>query len=309
VKDNSTTSQIRHKKKPIGFIGLGRMGSGMAKSLLKAGIILIVFDTNKKAMERLTSLGALSGNNPENIANQVDLVFLCLPFAPQVDKVLFGKHGITSKPRSNLSIIDTSTLSPEDASNFSNLLQKFKINYSDCPVSGMPFRAQNGTLTMMFGGDQSAFSQTKPFLKIMGKYIIYCGKCGSGQMMKSFNNIVYNINIAAISEILPLAVKAGLKPSALEQVFTSASSQSFASKYFIPRILNREFDTDFAMIDAYKDIINVQKIATKLQGSIPVTNAMISTYQNTMAIGLQKKPKSAMIKLYEKILNVIVKRD
>ena len=103
-----------------------------------------------------------------------------------------------------------------------------------------------------------------------------------------FNNIVYNINIAAICEILPLAVKAGLKPSALEQVFTSASSQSFASKYFIPRILNREFDTDFAMIDAYKDIINVQKIATKLQGSIPVTNAMISTYQNTMAIGLQK---------------------
>ena len=132
MKDNSTTSQIRHKKKPIGFIGLGRMGSGMAKSLLKAGIILIVFDTNKKAMERLTNLGALSENNPENIANQVDLVFLCLPFAPQVDKVLFGKHGITSKPRSNLSIIDTSTLSPEDASNFSNLLQKFKINYSDC---------------------------------------------------------------------------------------------------------------------------------------------------------------------------------
>ena len=122
-------------------------------------------------------------------------------------------------------------------------------------------------------------------------------------------NIIYNINISAICEILPLSIKAGLKPDALEQVFTSASARSFASEYYIPRILNRNFDGDFAMIDAYKDITNLQAIATKLKASIPVSNAMISSYQNTMAIGLEKKPKSAMIQIYEKILNIIVKRD
>ena len=84
------------------------------------------------------------------------------------------------------------------------------VPYSDCPISGMPFRAENGTLTMMFGGSSEMFSdEVRPYLDIMGEFIVHCGDIGMGQLMKAVNNIIYNVNIAAICEVMPLAVKAG----------------------------------------------------------------------------------------------------
>ena len=96
-------------------------------------------------------------------------------------------------------------------------------------------------------------------------------------MMKAFNNVIYDINIAGVCEFLPMAIKAGLKPEALERVRTTASVRSFASEHFIPRLLDHRSNTDFAMGDAYKDIINVQQIATRLNAAMPVVNAMVST--------------------------------
>ena len=162
---------------------------------------------------------------------------------------------------------------------------------------------------MMFGGNEGAFERIRPYLDVMGEFIVYCGECGTGQMMKAFNNVIYDINIAGVCEILPMAIKAGLKPETLERVLTTASARSFASEYFIPRLLDRRFDTDFAMEDTYKDIINVQQIATRLNASTPVVNAMVSTYQNAIAMGFGKEPKSAMVKVYEKALDMEVLRN
>ena len=128
-------------------------------------------------------------------------------------------------------------------------------------------------------------------------------------MMKAFNNVIYDINIAGVCEIFPVAIKVGLKPETLERVLTTASARSFASEFFIPRLLDRRFDSDFAMEDAYKDIINVQQIATCLNASTPVVNTMVSTYQNAIAMGCGKEPKSAMVKVYEKALDMEVLRN
>ena len=108
---------------------------------------------------------------------------------------------------------------------------------------------------------------------------------------------------------MPLAIKAGLEPNILEKVFLSASSKSFASEYFVPRILDRNFNTDFSMEAAYKDIINIQELATKYRAAIPITNAMTSSYQSTIGLGFGKEPKSAMIKFYESILGVAINRN
>ena len=128
-------------------------------------------------------------------------------------------------------------------------------------------------------------------------------------MMKAFNNVISDINIAGVCEILPTAIKAGLKSETLERVLTTASARSFASEYFIPRLLDRRFDSDFAMEDAYKDILNVQQIATHLNASTPVVNSMVSTDQNAIAMGFGREPKSAMVKVYEKALDMEVLRN
>ena len=127
--------------------------------------------------------------------------------------------------------------------------------------------------------------------------------------MKAVNNIIYDVNIAAFCEVMPLAVKAGLRPETLSEVLTTASSRSFASEYFVPRILDGRFEGDFSMRAAYKDIVNVKEVAARLEASLPVVDAMVSTYQAAIDKGFGEQPKSAMIKVYEDRLGQEVRRS
>ena len=214
------------------------------------------------------------------------------------------QDGIASAAKANQTIIDTTTLDRLDAIDIAKEASKSGIAYWDCPISGMPFRADDGTLTVMFGGTSDAFASYKSYLEAIGEFIVHAGPLGSGQAMKAINNIIYNVNIVALCEVLPLAVAAGLDPDEVARVVTSASSRSFASEYFVPRMMERRFDTDFAMKDAYKDIVNVQRMAVETKAMTPVVNAMIASYQAAIAEGLGDEPKSAMLKVYERALGV-----
>ena len=285
------------------------MGSGMAANLTTAGHNLYVHDQSVSAMARFADTNAVCCQSLSEITQTCSLIFLCLPSAKEVDDVLFGPNGLVENANAEISIIDTSTLERSEALQFHDQLANKGIQYADCPVSGLPARAREGRLTLMFGGSQILFEQVSPLLELLGKNIVYCGEVGSGQLMKAVNNIIYNINIVALCEILPLGVAAGISIDALEQVVTSASSRSFAGDHFIPRIMAREFEGDFPLAGAYKDILNMQKIATEKQALTPLMNAMISSYQNALADGLGDEPKSAIIKIYEKVLGVEFKRN
>jgi len=298
---------VTHPK--IGFVGLGQMGSGMASNLTNAGHQLYVHDQSASAMARFADTNAICCQSLSEIAQNCSLVFLCLPSAKEVDEVLFGPKGLVDNVNAKISIIDTSTLERSEALQFHGQLTHKAIQYADCPVSGLPARAREGKLTLMFGGSQTLFEQVSPLLELLGKNILYCGEVGSGQLMKAVNNIIYNINIVALCEILPLGVAAGISIDALEQVVNSASSRSFAGDHFIQRMLAREFEGDFPLAGAYKDSLNMQKVATEKQALTPLMNAMISSYQNAIADGLGDEPKSAIIKIYEKVLGVEFKRE
>ena len=285
------------------------MGSGMAANLTTAGHNLYVYDQSASAMARFADTNAVCCQSLSEITQTCSLIFLCLPSAKQVDDVLFGPNGLVENANAEISIIDTSTLERSEALQFHDQLAHKGIHYADCPVSGLPARAREGKLTLMFGGSQILFEQVSPLLELLGKNIVYCGEVGSGQLMKAVNNIIYNINIVALCEILPLGVAAGISIDALEQVVTSASSRSFAGDHFIPRMMAREFEGDFPLAGAYKDILNMQKIATEKQALTPLMNAMISSYQNALADGLGDEPKSAILKIYEKVLGVEFKRE
>ena len=126
----------------VSFIGLGRMGGAMAANLFAASVPLFVFDAREEAVEPLVLRGATIVSNPAKLADKVELLFLCLPFAPEVDEVLFGKNYVATSGRSGLSIVDTTTMYCADASRFQARLTEVGLSYSDCPVSGMPFRAE-----------------------------------------------------------------------------------------------------------------------------------------------------------------------
>ncbi|MGY9034875.1 MAG: NAD(P)-dependent oxidoreductase [Rhodobacterales bacterium] len=288
--------------KPIGFIGLGAMGGGMVKNFLKQNLTVLAYDISKNVKEEYTKLGAIFEESPAVIASKVNRLFLCLPFGQEVESVLLGSNGVTTSNNSGLRVLDTSTLYSQDSIKFQLELKKYGISYNDCPVSGLPHKANDGSLTTMFGGSKEEFQLFNPYLKIIGDFILHCGPVGSGQMMKAFNNVLYNINIAGLSEIFSIAVKSGLDPNAVQQLLVSGSCKSFASEYFVPKMVNRVFTGDYKMVAALKDIENVKNTTEKLNIDTPMFSSMIKTYMEAIEMGFGKESKSAMLKVYEEKL-------
>ncbi len=292
----------------VGFIGLGRMGAGMALNMLSKSVHLSVFDTHDGAMRPLVEAGAAACKSPAEMARTCELIFICLPYAPEVRSVIFGGGGIAEAAPKGLTIVDTTTLDRSDALTIAGETAKLGIDYWDCPISGMPFRAKDGTLTVMFGGSDEAFETVKPYLEKVGTSIIHCGPVGTGQAMKALNNIIYNVHIATLAEVLPLTVAVGLDPEQVAEMVMSGSSRSFASEYFVPRMLDGKFDTDFTLSAAYKDIVNVERMAEEAGAMLPVVNAMIGSYKAAIEAGYGDEPKSAMLKVYEDALGVTFRR-
>ncbi len=295
-------------ERTVGFIGLGRMGLGMARNLLQAGVPLVVHDARRQPAELLAGHGAVVAAEPADVAARAGLIFLCLPSEAEAEAVLFGERGVAQDGR-RPAVVDTTTMNRGAALRLASRSRDAGLAYGDCPVSGMPLRAERGTLTMMFGGSHELFALARPYLDTMGEFVVHCGAAGSGQLMKAVNNIVYDVNIAALCEVLPLAVKAGLQPAQLAAVLTTGSARSFASEHFVPRILERRFEGDFPLRAAYKDIVNIQEAAEALEASLPLVEAMASTYRAALEMGLGDEPKSAMIKVYEERLGQQVRGD
>ena len=294
--------------RPIGFIGLGRMGYGMARNLLQARVPLCIYDARREPMDGLAEQGATRAADPAELADRAGMLFICVPSETESEAVLFGERGVTEGRTTGLAVVDTTTMNRGAALQLAARAERAGLGYCDCPISGLPVRADNGTLTMMFGGDPTVFGDVKPYLDIMGEFVVHCGEVGAGQLMKAVNNVIYDVNIAAVCEVLPLAVKAGLDPETVATVVTTASARSFASEYFVPRILDRRFDGDFSLQGAYKDIVNIEEVAARFDASLPVVSAMAATYRAALDMGLGELPKSAMIKVYEDRLDQEVRR-
>lgn len=296
----------------VGFIGLGRMGSGMVRNLLQAGVPLVVWDVLPESVQAVAAEGAVAAADPAALAESAELIFLCVPSDKEAEMVLFGERGLVEggvEGDKAPAVVDTTTMNHQAARRFAYRARDTGIAYADCPVSGMPLRAERGTLTMMFGGSKDLFALSKPYLDVMGEFVVHCGDVGMGQLMKAVNNIVYDVNIAAFCEILPFAVKAGLQPEQIAEVLTTGNARSFASEHFVPRIMERRFEGDFSLRAAYKDIVNIQEAAAQLDASLPLVEAMVSIYRAAIEKGFGDEPKSAMVKVYEERMGQQVRTD
>jgi 3-hydroxyisobutyrate dehydrogenase-like beta-hydroxyacid dehydrogenase len=298
---------------PVGFIGLGTMGRGMALNLVKASEQVFVYDPVPEAVKLLTDAGAIACASPAEVAEKTGLVVVCVPDAPQVRDVLFGPGGngpggVADAQRDGITVLDATTMKRPDALAIAEDAAARGLTYFDCPISGLPRRAADGTLTIMFGGTKEGYDAALPILKACGQEIIHSGPIGAGQAMKGLNNVIYNINIAAFCELLPMALKSGMSVETLEKLVLSGSSRSFASEHFVPKVLNGDFSGDFPMQGAYKDILNVQSLAKDVGADTPLTDAMTAIYERALEAGYGQGPKSSMIKLYEQDLGIKFRR-
>jgi 3-hydroxyisobutyrate dehydrogenase-like beta-hydroxyacid dehydrogenase len=296
-------------KPKIGFIGLGVMGRGMALNVRKKGFPLCVFDIDKKAVQNLVEAGATAAPDLQGVARYADWIILSLPDTEVVSTVLWGEAGFGSLLSGDQIVIDCGTTHPLTTMDFHKRLNESGIGFLDAPVSGMEQRALDGTLMTMAGGSRDIFDKVKPVLESFSKNVEYMGGPGCGQLAKVINNVFFNISCAAVGELLPLAVKMGLDAAKIVEVAGSGTGQSFALNFFGPLILKRDFGHGYPMKKAYKDMSSIIEIMNAHKIPIPVTQAALMTYQMALNQGLGDESKGAMVKVWERLLNVEVRQS
>ncbi|MDO8956632.1 MAG: NAD(P)-dependent oxidoreductase [Deltaproteobacteria bacterium] len=295
-------------KTKIGFVGLGTMGKWMAFNLMKAGFPLKFFARRKEVVEQMTSQGGKALPSLKELAQESTWVIFCLPDTEAVEAVLFGKDGIAEVLKPGQIVIDCGTIHPLTTRKIADSLKSKGIPFLDAPISGMEARAKAGTLTIMVGGEEAVFQQVRPALEAMGNKIIYAGISGNGQMMKLINQVMFDIHCAAIAELLPMAVKMGLDPEQTCTVARTGTGQCFALDNFAPLILEGNFGPGYPLADAYKDMVHVVEISSAHRIPLPITAAAMVTYQMALDQGLGKENKGAMIKVWEGVLGVQVRK-
>lgn len=294
---------------PVGFIGVGSMGSGMARNLLKAGFPLLAYDTCREALDRIARSGARTAENLTRVGGICERIVLMLPDTRVVEAVLFGDEGLKPQLKAGHIIIDCGTTHPDFTREASRLLADLGVHFLDAPVSGMSSRAADGTLTVMVGGDMGAFHSVKPLLNAMGSCIYYMGASGNGQLAKIVNNTLFNISCAALAEMLPLAVRLGLNAEKMCKAVMTGSGQSYGFDTFAPLVLERNFVPGYPMANARKDVDAITGILEGEGVSLPVVTAAANTFRTALDRGLGNQNKGGMTRVWEEVLGVEVRRD
>lgn len=262
----------------IGFIGLGIMGKPMARNLLKAGYPLVVYNRSRPAMDELTTEGAILANSPKAIAEQSDVVISCVSDSPDVEAIALGSNGIIEGANPGLTFIDMSTIAPATARKVYTTLKAKGVDALDAPVSGGDIGAQQGTLSIMVGGDKAAFQRSLPILQAMGKNIVYIGEAGAGQVTKACNQIIVAMTVQAVAEALTLAKKAGVDVAKVREALMGGFAQSRILDIHGKRILEGDFQPGFKLNLHRKDMNIVlqagREMGVPLFGAAQVTSMM-----------------------------------
>ncbi|MFO1080906.1 MAG: NAD(P)-dependent oxidoreductase [Reyranellaceae bacterium] len=287
----------------VAFIGLGTMGMPMALNLARRGVSVLAIGRRPGALAELRRAG-LEADTALSRALDAEVVFLCLPDGDAVRSVLLDgePHGVAWRP--GQVVVDTSTIEYRIATEIAGKLASADVAYLDCPITGMAQRARDGTLTMMCGGDRLALERVRPLLECVASDVLYLGASGSGQLAKLVNQLLFDINAAALAEILPLAVKLGLDAALVGRIVNGGTGRSYASEFFVPGILENRFDRGYPLQAAYKDLVSGVDVAMAHRIPTPVLSAAVATYQSALLHGHGASDKGAMIRVFEDLLGV-----
>lgn len=292
----------------VGFIGLGIMGRPMALNLLKAGIETTVFDIDAKAIEVLAQAGAKAAASPKELAAGADVVITIVPNAAIVESLLTAEDGILAGAKPGTILVDMSSVSPVASQKFAKLAAQYDCPFLDSPVSGGEPGAINATLAYMIGGEEAVVEKIKDVFLAMGKSITVVGPNGSGSVAKLANQVIVNLNIAAVAEALVLAQKAGADPEKVYNAVRGGLAGSVVLDAKAPMMFNRNFKPGGTLAINLKDITNVMDTAQSLDVPLLLTGQLKQIMHSLKADGHIMDDHSGIVQFYEKVAGVQVKK-
>lgn len=289
----------------IGFIGLGIMGKPMVKNFLKEQNTVLVNDVNKDTEQEMVKEGAQSASIIE-MAQEVDYLFLSLPNGAIVKSVLYsGQDAILNQPQVNIkSVIDTSSLTPNESLEISKVLEEKSVSYIDAPVSGGEPLAITGELSIMVGCNEIDYEDIKKVCEPIAQSVIRVGEVGSGSVVKLANQIIVNTNIAALSEAVVLAKKFNIDLEAMYQAIKGGLAGSTVMDAKFPKMIAEDYQPGGTLNINLKDLKNVTSTADTVGLTLPVANQIKEIYKSEVAQGNGLNDHSGIIKYFENINNM-----
>jgi 2-hydroxy-3-oxopropionate reductase len=294
--------------KKIGFIGLGIMGKPMAMNLIKAGYELTVYDIRHEPVKEVVATGAKEGKSAKDVAAQSEVVITMLPNSPDVKNAVLGKNGVLEGARPGTILIDMSSIAPLVSKEVATEAQNKGVDMLDAPVSGGEPKAKDGTLAIMVGGKKEVFEKVEDILKVMGSSAVLVGDIGSGNVTKLANQIIVALNIAAMSEAMVLATKAGVDPEKVYLAIRSGLAGSNVLNAKVPLVLDGNFKPGFRIELHIKDLANALDTAHEIGVPVPLTSSVMEIMQALKVDGKAGNDHGGIIQFYEKSAKVEVRR-
>ena len=276
--------QISPESTSIGWIGTGVMGLSMCSNLMDAGYRVNVFSRTKTRAETLIQRGARWSESPKAVASCSDVIFSIVGFPSDVRSVHLGEQGTLAGAGAGSVIVDMTTSEPSLAVEIAAAAQAQGVHSIDAPVSGGDVGAQQGTLSIMIGGEPTVVETLQPLLEIMGKTIVHQGPAGAGQHTKMVNQTLIATNMIGVCEALLYAHKAGLDLETVMKSVSSGAAGSWSLSNLGPRIIEKNFDPGFFIEHFIKDMGIALSEAQQLGLSLP---GLAMAHQLYLAIAAQ----------------------
>lgn len=272
----------------VGFIGLGAMGSPMARNILSGGFRLAVNDVRSDAASAVLEHGATWADSPREVAEQSDVVLTCLPSVAAVEQVAIGPDGILSGLRKGQAHFEMSTNSPKVVARLHSTYQDQGMHFLDAPITGGAVGAQNGKLTVFVGGDKPSFERFAAVLRAIGDRLIHVGPSGTGIVTKLVNNCASQTMCLVLAEIFALGLKAGAAPLPLwEALRSGAAGRRRTFDGMIDEFLPAHYSPPNAALSIYsKDMTLATELGRDLNVPMRFANLALGEYTEAMSRGL-----------------------
>jgi 3-hydroxyisobutyrate dehydrogenase len=303
VAENHKETNSTHKEK-VGFIGLGIMGRGMSRNLLKAGFDLTVWNRTASKADELVAEGAKKAQHPAELAANCDIVITCVSDTPDVREVLLGENGVVKQLKPSALVIDMSTISPQSTRELAESISAKGGHMLDAPISGGSEGAEKGTLSIMVGGDAAQFERALPVFQAMGKTITHVGGAGAGQTVKLVNQILVVVNALAVSEALLFAQAGDLDLEKALQAVSGGAAGSWMLSNRGPQIIQRDWRPGFTIDLQQKDLRLVLEEAQQLGVPTLATSLIANLYRGLQAQGLGGEGNHALVKALENLAGI-----
>lgn len=285
-------------RETIGFIGTGVMGLSMAGHLLKAGYPLNVYNRTKSKADPLISEGAVWRESIAELAEASDVMITIVGYPEDVRETYLSPQGVLAHAKPGSLFIDMTTSSPELAKQIASEAAKTEIASLDAPVSGGDLGAKEARLSIMVGGETSAFERALPLFEVMGKNIVLQGAAGSGQFTKMCNQIAIAPMMLGVCEAMLYAKKSGLDPQKVLQSIESGAAGSWTLSNLVPRALKGNYEPGFYVKHFIKDMSIALESAESMGIELPGLNLAKKLYEQLAEIGGADQGTQALFRVY-----------